>query len=277
MTPTVQTVEIGGRVAAFREKGDGDSILYLHGFPTSGYLWRHVMEVTSERYRAVACDFPGFGDSEVMERPHTWENLIDWLDSFVDAAGLAPVHLGVHDWGGLIGLAWACRHPMKVSSLLITNTSFRAKDRWHALAQQWREPGVGEEMIGDITFDGFSNLVGVISSVPEDALQEYWKGMATPERRAAKLQMYRSLDFEMLAPLEPLLPDVASGRVLVVWGGGDPFLSTKLGFRFGARLGCDVTVIDDAGHFLQEDRGEHLGRLHLEFLAGLPRLTGITG
>ncbi len=264
MQPRSTTVE--GRPCNFWESGSGEPILYLHGFPTSGYLWRNVGGIVAAEYRVVAPDFPGFGRSELMERPHTWENLVGWLDSFVAGMDLGPIHLGVHDWGGLIEIAWACKNPHKVSSMLITDTSFRSTDRWHAAATQWRTPGVGEELFGEMTKEGFAALLSAFSQIPEDSVSEYWRGLDTKEKRFAKLDMYRSLDFEMFAPLEPLLDEVAPGRVRVVWGKNDPFLSAKIAHWFGERLTAEVTLIEGATHFLQEDAGEELGRLHLNFL-----------
>jgi haloalkane dehalogenase len=265
----VRTARIGDIEFPYHEAGAGDPVLYLHGFPTSGYLWRDVMGPVSADFRAIAPDMPGFGESPLMDRPHTWQNLIEWVDAFVDATETAPVHLGVHDWGGLIGLAWACLHPEKVRSILITNTSFRAKDEWHGLAQQWRAPGTGEEMIGGMTEEGFRGLLSATGSMGDDSMTEYWKGLSTPERRMAKLEMYRSLEFKMFEPLEPKLSEVAAKGARVVWGGADPLLHYKFALRFGERLRAEVTILEDVGHFLQEERGEQLGEIHAGFLKSL--------
>jgi haloalkane dehalogenase len=263
------TARVGENDFVYRETGEGDPVLYLHGFPTSGYLWRQVMVPVSSNYRTIAPDMPGFGESPLMDRAHTWENLIEWVDAFVDSMKIAPVHLGVHDWGGLIGLAWACIHPEKVRSLLITNTSFRAKDEWHGLAQQWREPEVGDELIGGMTEEGFKSLLSATGNMGEESMDEYWKGLSTLERRTAKLEMYRSLEFKMFEPLEPKLPEVAAKGARVVWGGADPLLHSKFALRFGDRLGAEVTILQDVGHFLQEERGEELGKIHADFLNSL--------
>lgn len=254
---------------AYRETGSGEPVVYLHGFPTSGHLWRRVVEVVGSEYRAIAPDLPGFGDSDLLSGAHTWEALVFWTDEWVNQMDLGPVHLGVHDWGGMIGLAWACQHPEKVRSLLITDTSFRSKDRWHAFGEQLRTPGLGEEMIGDMTEEGFAGLLAAGGLQDPPTASEYWKAMSTLERRAAKLEMYRSLDFIMLEPLEVKLPEVAPGRCRVVWGGQDVFVPPKVGIRLAERMGTEATVLENAGHFLQEDAGDELGRLHLEFLKGL--------
>jgi pimeloyl-ACP methyl ester carboxylesterase len=266
----LRRIEIGGRSFAYREAGHGPAVLYLHGFPTSGYLWRKPIDRVSAEFRAVAPDLPGFGDSDMLEGPHTWEALCSWVDAFVNTLGLAPLHLAVHDWGGLIGLRWACDHPEKVSSLLITDTSFSSRDRWHAMAQEWRKPEVGEQLIGATTEEGFEAMMRAISPTIEDSsIKEFWKGMSTQPRRDAKLDMYRSLDFPMLAPFEPILPTVAPGRVKFIWGELDPFVPPKTAYRLQERLGGEVKILEGAGHFLQEDRGEASGDLHLEFLRSL--------
>ncbi|MEO7803469.1 MAG: alpha/beta hydrolase [Actinomycetota bacterium] len=247
-----------------------EPVLYLHGFPNSGFLWRKTTAVVSSRYHTITPDLPGFGDAELTYSPQSWRGLIDWLDSFVDGLGLGPVHLGVHDWGGLVGLPWMCEHPEKVRSLLITNTSFSSTDRWHALATEWRKPDVGEEMMSGMTADGFAAMMSTMASKPLDAeaVAEYWKCLSTPERRQAQLEMYRSLEFSMFEPYMDEFPKIATGISRVVWGGDDPFVPAKIAHRFGERLGAEVTILE-ASHFVQEDAGEELGHLHLDFLASL--------
>lgn len=262
-------VEIGGKRSSYVDEGTGDAVLYLHGFPTSGFLWREVIAQVSTGFRCVAPDFPGSGRSELMDGPHSWEGLIRWLDRFVEELDLAPVHLGVHDWGGLIGLGWAAQHPAKVSSMLISDTSFRAGDRWHAAAQQWRTPGVGEEMLGGLTKQSFAGLLGAVTDMSEMAIEEYWKGLDTHDRRMAKLEMYRSLDFPMLAPLERKLPEVSPGKVLIIWGEDDVFVTPKTAHRLAKALGTSAELVSGASHFLHEDAGKVVGRRHLEFLKSL--------
>lgn len=255
---------------AYHEKGEGEPVLYLHGFPNSGFLWRKTAEVVSSRYRTIAPDFPGSGDTELTYRPQSWRRLVDWVEAFVDELDLGPVHLGVHDWGGLIGLPWMCEHPEKVRSLLITNTSFSSEDRWHALATEWRKPVVGEEMLNGMTEDGFAAMMSTMAAKPLDraAVAEYWKGLSTPDRRQGQLEMYRSLEFSMFEPYMDDFPKIASGISRVVWGGDDPFVPVKVASRFGERLGAEVTVLE-ASHFVQEDAGAEVGQLHLDFLASL--------
>ena len=83
----------------------------MHGYPTSSYLWRNVCRGGGgRRLPRVAPDLPGFGDSPA-DLPGTWERQVENVERFRRALGLERVALVVHDWGGLIGLRWACDHP----------------------------------------------------------------------------------------------------------------------------------------------------------------------
>ena len=115
--------------------GSAPAALFLHGYPTSSYLWRNVLpEVAAAGYRAIAPDLPGFGDSP-PDLPGTWERQVANVERFRQALGLEQVVLGVHDWGGLIGLRWACEHPDAVGALVISATGFFADGKWHGMAQ----------------------------------------------------------------------------------------------------------------------------------------------
>ena len=137
--------------------GSGRTILLLHGYPTSSYLWRNVMPDAAEAgWRAIAPDLPGFGDSPA-DLPGTWERQVEHVERFRRALGLDQVALGVHDWGGLIGLRWACDHPDAVSALFITDTGFFPDGRWHGMAKTLRTEGEGEQVLENINRDLFGD------------------------------------------------------------------------------------------------------------------------
>ena len=89
----------------------GDPVLLVHGFPQSSYMWAPVVAaIARSGRRAVAPDLPGFGDSP-PDPPGTWEHHVELLERFRRALGMECVALGLHDWGGMIGMRWACDHP----------------------------------------------------------------------------------------------------------------------------------------------------------------------
>jgi haloalkane dehalogenase len=255
---------------AFREAGTGPSVLLVHGYPNSSYLFRDVLPaVASAGFRAVAPDLPGYGDSELNGHSGTWEEHVEALGAFVEEQELAPLVLIVHDWGGLIALRWACEHPEAVRALVLMSTGFFPDGKWHGFAQAMRA-GQVDGMIDAMDRDGFAGLMR--QAAPHagvEAIDEYFKGFATPERRRAGLTLYKSGDFEKLVPYEGRL---AALRVptLVLWGAKDDYAPVASAYRFGKEIPhAELVILDDAGHFVMEDDPERVG---LEIASFLGRL-----
>ena len=253
-----------------REAGpsDGPVALLLHGYPESSAMWRHLLPVLGDAgWRALAPDFPGFGRSE-PDPPNTWERLAEAVESFRTEQGIERCVPIVHDWGGLIGLRWACDHPDAVAGLVISGTGFFHDGRWNGMAKGLRTPGTGEELVDGLTREAFGGLLQKLSPAMDDAaIDDYWLAYTTPERRAAQLEMYRSLDFEMLAPYEPRLAalDVPA---LLLWGEGDDFAPVGGAKRFDRDLpDTELVVVEGAGHFVFEDAPERCAEAVTAFLA----------
>src|SRR5688500_8595231 len=115
---------------AFREAGEQDApvALLLHGYPNSSFMWKDVLPAVADAgFRAVAPDLAGYGDSPLPDGEQgTWDDHVQAIDDFVAEHDLAPVALVVHDWGGLIGLRWACDRPYCARALAIMSTGFFA-------------------------------------------------------------------------------------------------------------------------------------------------------
>src|SRR5215212_6277374 len=130
-------------------------VLAVHGWPQSSYSWRPLLATVAEAgWRGVAPDLLGFGDSPT-DPPHTWERQVEALERLHGALDLGPVVLVVHDWGGLIGLRWACEHPGRVRALVISSTGFFPDGKWHGFAKALREPGTGEQLMAGFEHEGF--------------------------------------------------------------------------------------------------------------------------
>lgn len=259
---------------AFRDEGAKDApvALLLHGYPNSSYMWKDVLPaVAGAGFRAIAPDFPGYGDSQLIRGDAgTWSDHMQALDDFVAAHDLAPVVLIVHDWGGLIGLRWACDRPYCVRAMAIMGTGFFPDGKWHGLAEGMRTPGQGEQIAASITRETFADLLkGASPNVGEDALDEYWKGFADAERKAAHLALYRSGNFEELEPYQGKLAalDVPT---LLLWGADDAFAPVSGAYRFKKEIPhAELVVVDGAGHFLTEDAPERVAKELGRFLSTL--------
>ena len=186
--------------------------------------------------RAVAPDLPGFGDSP-PDLPGTWERQVENVERFRRALGLERVVLGVHDWGGLIGLRWACDNPDAVSALVITDTGFFPDGRWHGMAKTLRTEGEGEQVVENVNRELFAMASCARSArrCPDDAIDEYLKAYGDDDRRRNQLDLYRSGDFAKLEPYDGKLTALGV-PAMIVWGAKDEFAPVGGAYRFTKEL-----------------------------------------
>lgn len=228
--------------------------LLVHGYPESSYMWRDTLAaLAATGVRAVAPDLPGFGDSE-PDQPGTWERHVAALERFRDGLGLERVALVAHDWGVMIGLRWACDNPEAVAALVVADGGFFADLHWHGMGEAMRTAGDGERLIEAFERDGFDALLRSQSpGMTDAALDEYWKGFADTTRRHCHLDLYRSGNFDKLAPYEGRLAALGV-PMLVLWGAGDRFSSPRMAQRYCDEVpGAEAIVFEDAGHFIFDD------------------------
>jgi haloalkane dehalogenase len=247
------------------------TLLCVHGWPETSYMWRHVLDAAAEAgWHAVAPDLLGFGDSPT-DPPHTWERQVEALWELHGELGLGPVVLAVHDWGGLIGLRWACDHPEVVRAMVISDTGFFADGRWHGLADTLRTEGQGEQLLAGLTPDGFASLMTQASSGIDDAAAaEYFKTFAGDEaRRHATLELYRSGDFSKLEPYAGRLEGI-DVPTLLLWGADDPFAPLAGAERLAQRLPqARLEVVPGTGHFVYDDAPDVAAAAVVGFLRSL--------
>jgi haloalkane dehalogenase len=138
---------------AYVDVGSGDPVIFLHGNPTSSYLWRNVIPHAQPSARCLAPDLIGMGDSG--KAPGGSYRFVDharYLDAWFEALALDGVTLVVHDWGSALGFHWARRHPERVRGLVYMEALVRPVtwDEWPEVARKvfraMRSPG-GEEMV----------------------------------------------------------------------------------------------------------------------------------
>jgi haloalkane dehalogenase len=248
--------------------GSAPAALFLHGYPTSSYLWRNVLpEVAAAGYRAIAPDLPGFGDSP-PDLPGTWERQVENVERFRRALGLEQVVLGVHDWGGLIGLRWACDHPVAVSALVLTDTGFFSDGRWHGMAKSLRTEGEGEQFLANVNRDLLAAALRHVSpGLPADAVDEFWKAYGDEQRKQSQLDLYRSGDFSKLEAYDGKLAALGV-PTLIVWGAKDEFAPVGGAYRFEKQIpGARLVVLEEAGHYVMEDEPGRVSGEIKEFLA----------
>ncbi|AYG60652.1 haloalkane dehalogenase [Rhizobium jaguaris] len=141
----------------YEDAGSGTPFVFLHGNPTSSYLWRHVSPHIGAPARRLAPDLIGMGRSGKPDIPYGFADHARYLDAWFDALELTGVALVGHDWGGALAFDWAARNPERVRGIAFMETIIRpltwddlpnARPRYEAL----RSPGTGEVKILDENF-----------------------------------------------------------------------------------------------------------------------------
>lgn len=250
----------------FVDEGAGSPVLFLHGFPDCGDMWSGIISRLRGRFRCVAPDLPGHGQSLAGDDfDLSLENRSRFIDALLEDLGIqAPINLIVHDHGGPYGLAWAVRHPEKVKRIVITNTIFFSDYRWHFWAKIWRTPVLGELSLALLNWPLFHREMRRGS---RQLTTEQIRGVYARIDRKLKrmcLRLYRATDPRVFIAWEgPLRDLVAHIPTMVLWGDHDPFIPKSFAERFGAQ---QVYHFPEAGHWLPVESAEEVAERLLKFL-----------
>ncbi|MGH2985376.1 MAG: alpha/beta fold hydrolase [Solirubrobacterales bacterium] len=245
----------------------GAPVMLLHGFPESSRMWEPLMQALADAgLRCVAPDLYGLGDS-ADDGPATFERNLEAFTQFHRALDLDKVALVVHDWGGFIGLAWACEHPDQVEALVISNTGFFSDGRWHGAAKAIRGEQ-GEEIVAALDREGFAGVLRSLggAAFDDDDIDAYWRPFEHGRGRRSTLDFYRSMDFEKLEPYQGKLAELGV-PTLLLWGAEDEFAPVAGGRRFEREIpGSVLVVVEDAGHFVFDEQPQRCADEVVAFL-----------
>jgi len=109
--------EVNGAKIHWVEQGEGDPIVFIHGNPTSSYLWRNVTPLVANQGRAIALDLVGMGRSDKLKGDYGYEEHYAYLEGFIDALHLKNITFVLHEWGAALGFDYASRHPERVKRI----------------------------------------------------------------------------------------------------------------------------------------------------------------
>jgi haloalkane dehalogenase len=256
------------REIAAEGEESGPPVVLVHGFPESSRMWVRTMEALARAGRAsFAPDLYCLGDSD-DPGPATFERNLDALGSWHEQLDLGRVALVVHDWGGFIGLAWACEHPALVEAGVISDTGFFSDGRWHGMAEAVRGEQ-GEQLVAALDREGFAGLLrGDGAEFTEEDVDAYWRPFEEGRGRAATLEFYRSMDFSKLERFEGRLAEAVS-PALLLWGAEDKFAPVGGARRFQREIpDSELIALDGAGHFVFDQEPERCAEAIVGFLTG---------
>jgi len=200
-----KTVAVLGSNMAYVDEGTGPVVLFLHGNPTSSYLWRNVIpHVVNAGYRAIAPDLIGMGDSGKPKIGYTFDDHAAYLVAFIEATGLQDITLAIHDWGSALGMRYARLHQGNVRALVFMEAiippafpaaSYDVLGEAGELFKAFRTEGVGEEMVLTNNFfvEELLPKMGVARGLTAQEMAHYRAPFPTPESRLPTLQWPREL------------------------------------------------------------------------------------
>ena len=283
-----QTAEILGSTMAYVDEGTGRPIVFLHGNPTSSYLWRGVLPYVMSGHRVIASDLIGMGESGKPDIDYTYADHAAYLHAFLDTLDLQDVVLVIHDWGSALGLDWARRNPERVSAVAFMEAllppafpfpSYEAMGPLGEIFKAWRTPGVGERMIleDNMFIEEMLGKQAVAVPLSRTTLDVYNSYYATPAERAPLLQWPREI---------PIGGEPAANEVVVhtysEWFLGSDIPKLLFYADPGAIMPPEAvewiaanttnieTVFLGAGvHFLQEDHPDAIGQALADWLTRL--------
>jgi len=266
---TPRYLEVDGLRLHYVDEGKGPPVLLLHGEPSWSYLYRKMIPVLAGAgLRAVAPDMPGFGRSDKPARreDYSYQRHLDWMLAFLRALDLRDVTLFCQDWGGLIGLRLVAEEGDRFSRVVAANTFLPTGDQrvppafrvWRAFSQLTPVFPAGR-------------IVQLGCAQPLDpAVRKAYDAPFPGERYKAGARQFLLL--VAARPDDPgSAPNRAAWEVLKRWhkpfltlfGGRDPIMrgaEKRMQKLIPGTQGQPHAVLPDAGHFLQEDRGEDLAR-----------------
>ena len=277
-------VGVRGRRMAYVEVGEGDPIVFLHGNPTSSYLWRNVIPHLATRGRCIAPDLIGMGDSEKLDDSgpgrYRFVEHREYLDGLLAALGVGDrVVLVVHDWGSALGFDWANRHRSAVRGIAYMEAIVKPLtwDEWpppvKPVFQALRSPA-GEKMILEQNVFVEQILPGAVLRPLTDAEMAVYRRpfAAAGEGRRPTLSWPREI------PVDSQPADVVEivrsyGEWLSTAAVPKLFVDAEPGaiLRGAAREFCrswphTAEVRVKGVHFVQEDSPDEIGRAIAEWL-----------
>lgn len=276
---TKNFLPVGPARVAFFEKGEGLPIVFIHGLPTSSFLWRGVAEIASRRFRCLAPDLLGMGDTEVApDQDFSMPAQAEMIRGFLQALKITEAAVVAHDQGGACAQILAARFPRMVSHLILVDSV--ASDYWPVFEVRRMQrllkipPAIWAlnlalriDRIKVVRFM-FRKLVFSKSVLSDEVMDEYSRTIgADPERRERFRRFVLAGDGKHTLAAAPGLAKF-DRPTMIVWAAEDKVLPVSWGEKLyreisGARR---FELVPGVGHLLPEEKPEILGRLILDFI-----------
>jgi len=278
-------VDVHGSRMYYVEEGEGAPVVFLHGNPTSSYLWRNVIPHVSGAARCIAPDLIGMGRSAKPDIDYRFFEHARYLEAFIEALGLGDVVLVLHDWGSGLGFDWARRHADRVRGLAIMEAILTPVPSWDVfpegareMFQAFRTPEVGWDLIAKQNVFVEQVLPGsVVRKLGDEEMDAY---RAPFPDEASRKPVWR---WPNEIPIEGEPADVAEAvgayrawlqetevpKLLFVATPGALIPAPMVEWARSALPNLEVVELGEGIHYLQEDHPDEIGRGIARWLAEL--------
>lgn len=293
---TLPKLQVLDSEMAYREtpKAGAPVALFLHGNPTSSYIWRNIIPHVAGVAHCIAPDLIGFGQSGKPDIAYRFEDHVRYLDAFIAQAGIGSAYLVAQDWGTALAFHLAARRPGFVRGLAFMEF-IRPIPSWEdfvrgaparEIFRRFRTPGEGESLI--LENNVFVERVlpgGVRRTLTEDEMAVYRAPFPTPQSRRPTWRLPNELPIagepaDMVATLQAAHAALAESTYPKLLFAADPgaLIPPELAEDFTRRLhDCRLVALGPGLHYLQEDHPETIGRSVAAFIAEIEGRAGKAG
>lgn len=268
----------------YLDEGSGDPVVMLHGNPTWSYYYRNLVAALRDRFRCIVPDHIGCGLSDKPQPPrydYSLDSRVADLHTLLDHLGVRQnVTLVLHDWGGMIGMAWAARRVEAVKRLVILNTAaFHLPTTKRFPFRLWlgRNTRLGAWLIRSCNLFArhAANVAVRRRPLPPDVREWYLKPYDSWANRVAVLKFVQTIPLKLSEPgydivseTEAALPKLADRPALICWGMRDFVFSAEFLEEWKRRLPqAEVYEFGDCGHYILEDASDEVISLIDEFVS----------
>lgn len=277
-----RSANIDGLDIFYREAGPAGApvVVLLHGFPTSSHMYRDLIPALADRYRVIAPDYPGFGQSAAPDRgdfTYSFARFADLVDELLGQLGARRYALYIMDYGAPVGLRLALKHPERVSALIVQNGNAYEEGLqafWDPVKAYWAD-GSAERRealrpIVSLESTRFQYVDGV-KDVSRVAPDSWVLDQALLDRPGiAEIQLDLLKDYATNVALYPAFQAYFRERrppTLIVWGANDSIFPADGARAFLRDLPDAELHLLDTGHFALEDKRDEIIPRMRDFLA----------